>query len=448
MTTLRSATIFLSFLAACSEEKTQMVAGDDAQFIDLPSNRDVSVGDSSSNVDNDGGSDEDEASSDIEAEAVEDSSAEDNGGDSGSDATADTSAEETADDAISDEDAVTDSSSDAASDGSGEDVTEDTAVEDSDDDGDDSDEDGTSDIADSSDGGSDGSGEDSSDDTSSEVDDTSADMEDSDTTIPTELWPQGVSPADFAEHRMLFVGNSYIYTNDLPSVYSRAAQFAEIGADNLYLRDYTVGGARLTGHLTAATTAGNALNTLFSTGDNVWDFVLLQEQSQILGFPPGEPLYEDSLDAGLELAEIAESRGATVVLMMTWGYRAGDSTNPAIFRDYEAMQLRLQSGYNALFSRISDAGIPVILAPVGLAFMEAWNWDESAAVDPLSASGFFQSLYSGDGSHPSPRGTYLAACVLLAEVAGLNVTRLDTPVAGIDDLTRDLLQEFAMRATN
>jgi hypothetical protein len=52
-------------------------------------------------------------------------------------------------------------------------------------------------------------------------------------------------------------------------------------------------------------------------------------------------------------------------------------------------------------------------------------------------------LHDRDQSHPSPAGSYLAACVFLAVLFGENPVGIETTVKGLDDDGRVLLQKTA-----
>lgn len=63
----------------------------------------------------------------------------------------------------------------------------------------------------------------------------------------------------------------------------------------------------------------------------------MQEQSQAPALGGKESL--DSLRALEGLVQLARSRGARIMLLMTWGYKEGDPAHHrAIFPDYHAMQ--------------------------------------------------------------------------------------------------------------
>lgn len=206
--------------------------------------------------------------------------------------------------------------------------------------------------------------------------------------------------------RVLFVGNSYTFYNDLPERYA-----ALVGEPAPTVRMVTAGGRQLWQHAD-----DEALTTRLAEG---WDVVVLQEQSQIPGFPSANPDRLRSLAAARTLAERAGP--ARVVLFLTWGREAGDARNPDLFPDFETMQTRLDEGYAAMQDALLNDGRDVAIAPVGPAFRAVHDTDP-----PL-----FAALYTSDGSHPSALGTDLAALVFGRVLNGLRPEET-TPLEGAD----------------
>lgn len=250
-----------------------------------------------------------------------------------------------------------------------------------------------------------------------------------------------------AELGVLFVGNSYIYTNDLPTVFGALAAEAGFGPGALRIDSVTAGGYRLEQHAADYRAGARIATAMQAEAAVAWDAVVLQEQSQIPGFPVGVAERDRSMVAVVELAGYANAVGAATVLFHTWGYRVGAARNSHIFPDYPTMQTRLTSGYSDMGAAVSTAAYDVTIAEVGEAYRLVWNAAASAGGDAASER-LFTSLYSGDNSHPDRAGTYLAACVLLARIAGVDVRTLDTYNAGLPAADRDLLQSYAMQVVS
>jgi hypothetical protein len=222
-------------------------------------------------------------------------------------------------------------------------------------------------------------------------------------------------------HEVLFVGNSYTYANDLPSLHRLFA--GSLPPVPVRIDSVTAGGYTLAQHATDAATDGTALAGHLRTGTSdatSWDVVVLQEQSQTPGFPEGSPPRRASEEGAASLARLAATKGAAVLLFATWGRARGDAMNPTLYPDFLTMEARLEEGYRALAASAAAAGARVRIAPVGPAFARVHADVVAAGRDPLAAGSEFLALYVADGSHPSARGTYLAACVILGAITGVD----------------------------
>jgi len=182
---------------------------------------------------------------------------------------------------------------------------------------------------------------------------------------------------------VLFIGNSLTYVNDLPHTLAR---LAASGGHPLVVDSFAPGGWQLHQDVES----GEALAKIAS---RPWDYVVLQEQSAL----PSIPADREGLmyPAVRTLNGKIQAAGAQPLLFLTWGRKAG---YPEIgYGDYPAMQDGLTEGYRGI---AQELGIPVV--PVGLAWKTAHERQPDLA------------LWGGDGLHPGPEGTYLAACVFYA----------------------------------
>jgi hypothetical protein len=200
------------------------------------------------------------------------------------------------------------------------------------------------------------------------------------------------APAGARPRCVLFVGNSYVSVNDLPRAFARVA--ASLGSSVIF-DAVAPGGYTLAQH--AADPATRA-----KLASRRWDVVVLQEQSQHLGFR-ADQVARETAPAAERLSALAKASGARVVLEETWGRRDGDAYNcrnlPEVCT-YDGMQDRLNANTAALAESLG-----AILAPIGA----AWRGVRRAHPEI--------NLYGPDANHPSPAGTYLAACVLYAAIS-------------------------------
>jgi len=226
------------------------------------------------------------------------------------------------------------------------------------------------------------------------------------------------------EKKVLFIGNSYTYVNNLPDLIN---QIAIDKGNQLIYETHTPGGSTLSQH------ASNS-NVQYLLETTEWDYVVLQEQSQYPSFPPAQVSAEVYPYAESLCEDIRETNPCTEpVFFMTWGRENGDSQNCAFYPPictYEGMQERLTESYTEMAENNES-----LLAPVGIAWKNIR--EEHPEID----------LYSGDGSHPSMKGSYLAACVFYAILFDDNPINNYTP-SGLNTAETQALQEFALNAVN
>lgn len=215
--------------------------------------------------------------------------------------------------------------------------------------------------------------------------------------------------------RVLFVGNSFTYYNSMPALVHELAA-ADAGAAPIFAVEYTAPSWTL-----RKASEDDGLADLL--GDVSWDFVVLQDNSQLLSFSAQWRRREVSPFARALEREIAVA-GAQTVLFLTWGYKNGDLRNfPG--DTFGAMQARLEQGYSQLGEELSA---PV--APVGVA------WAETLRRRPGL------ELWAGDGRHPSRLGSYLTACVFYALLSGRDPTA-SAFTADLEENEARLLQRVA-----
>jgi hypothetical protein len=183
--------------------------------------------------------------------------------------------------------------------------------------------------------------------------------------------------------RILFIGNSYTFVNDLPATLTA---LAKSGGHPIETGMVAEGGLKLTDHV-------NSADTTAQISSSQWDFVVLQEQSQI---PSVKQFRINQMyPAARALAQEIESSTAEPLFFITWAHRDGWPENG--MQTYLEMQGQIERGY---FDIANELGAP--MAPVGFA------WAMVVKEHPEI------NLWQEDGSHPTKEGTYLAACVFYA----------------------------------
>jgi hypothetical protein len=179
------------------------------------------------------------------------------------------------------------------------------------------------------------------------------------------------SQAPQPPHRVLFIGNSYtFYNGGIPNALNKLSD------GKLDCTPCVSGGKSLAWHWTQ----GEALKVLRS---DRWDDVVLQDYSlQTLDKRDLFFLFVRRFD------EQIKAMGARTLLYQTWPRKDRPDTGPVIYSAYD--------------DAAAETGAK--LAPVGRAF------DAARKKRPDL------ELYLEDRSHPTPAGSYLAACVFYAAI--------------------------------
>jgi len=184
-------------------------------------------------------------------------------------------------------------------------------------------------------------------------------------------------PAAPVFRHVLFIGNSYTSTHDLPEMVAGMAKAAGLPVQLRVEADVT-DAATLEDHWGAPSVRDRIR-------ERRWDFVVLQEQSlRPLKKPDRMEKY-----AKLLAAEIRK-RGAKPVFFLTWAREE---------------RPHAQEELNRAYFRIADK-LKATVVPVGPAWAR------------VRKERSMLKLFAYDGSHPTPAGTYLAACVFFAVLTG------------------------------
>ena len=210
--------------------------------------------------------------------------------------------------------------------------------------------------------------------------------------------------------RVLFIGNSLTYVNDLPAMVEAIARLAgdtSIATATVAFPDFA-----LEDHWNEGS-AGRAL------AGSRWEFVVMQQG------PSSQPESQANLAtwAG-RFAPAIRQAGAEPVLSMVWpsAGRAGD---------FQGVLTSYRNAAAAAGGRF---------APAGDAWLAAW------AEDPTIP------LYGADGFHPSILGTYLAGLVIVGGITNIDPLTVppSIPITGgtvsISESTVRLLQRAARTA--
>ena len=224
--------------------------------------------------------------------------------------------------------------------------------------------------------------------------------------------------------KVLFLGNSYTYVNNLPQLIK---DIALANGDTLLFDSNCPGGYTFNNHFNNAT-------SISKINSQAWDNVILQAQSQEPSFPPAQ-VEVQTLPYAIKLDSVIQHNNdcTETVFFETWGRKYGDASNCSSYPPictYIGMQDRLRASYK-LFADTTRA----IMSPAG----EAWR--KSISLNPTL------ELYSSDQSHPSLEGSYLTACVFY-EVLFHKSVLTNTYTAGVSATNIPFLQQVAHDVVN
>ncbi|MFA5511332.1 MAG: SGNH/GDSL hydrolase family protein [Candidatus Kapaibacterium sp.] len=201
--------------------------------------------------------------------------------------------------------------------------------------------------------------------------------------------------------RILFIGNSLTHYNGGLD-YQLRKMFAQSSPKLLIYSDKVApGGERLSGHYSK----GKALRRI---KEQKWDIVVLQEYSNV-------PIInkEDFYKYSKLFVEEIRKRGSNAIFYMTFSYKANPEMTALLSGSYLSVGRELECD----------------VVPVGIA------WDKVLMRRPS------MEMYT-DFKHPSPNGTYLAACMFYSFLTGLHPS-ISQYTNGLDAEDAAFIQDIA-----
>ena len=195
--------------------------------------------------------------------------------------------------------------------------------------------------------------------------------------------PTGPGPDDI---KILFVGNSLTFWNDMPDMLRRLAREA---GRKVYIEDASEPAASLEQH-SLSTTTRQRIN------EYNWDYVILQEGSARIAFPSTQPelypQYETLKEFIWQCYPLSK-----VVLFLDWSPVDGIRLIDGQQLSFSEFQQLLHDGTRFLAYRFG-----FMVAPIG------WGWRQVYEERPDLV------LIGSDTVHPSKTGSYLQACIYFA----------------------------------
>ena len=202
--------------------------------------------------------------------------------------------------------------------------------------------------------------------------------------------------------KVLFIGNSYTYGNNLPKMVQELATKA---GKSIETEMVVEGGKSLEWHCYNLNTA-NAIKK----GD--WDFIIMQDQSTH-GIEAPEKLLNS---AKTLVSRIKSVCSAQPMLYLTWARKYSPETQDTITQSY------MNAGKE----------LNVDVAAVGVAWQMALK--ESPEL----------SLYKKDESHPNILGSYIAACLFYGTLFKESPIGLSNEIALSDGVTAVIDKDKAL----
>ena len=213
-------------------------------------------------------------------------------------------------------------------------------------------------------------------------------------------------PEDDQPLKILFLGNSLMFFNDMPGLFRDMATAA---GKKVYVDSVTRGSATISDFARQYTDVG--AQAYQKIENERWDYIIIEPSRRIT--PYENTTYEAELASAHLLQQMAAKAGAKILLYCVWGNNDGtltqyDATDPAnmvkgqVHYDYtRKMHVEFLKKVNTEFAE-ALGGVGVIDA--GYAF------ENSMALYPNI------NLYDSDRRHPSLEGSYLAAACVYATI--------------------------------
>jgi hypothetical protein len=193
-------------------------------------------------------------------------------------------------------------------------------------------------------------------------------------------------PAKSKELRVLFIGNSQVYFNDLPRMLEALAESAPKDRPRIRAERFVAGGASLERLWNAGTAKGTARAKIL---EKKWDYVIVQEIYNVKpeNFNKYAPLFH----------ELIKTNASKTLLFCTTSI---SQQYPKGFQDLHDLHIAM------------GKKLQVPVAAAGRAWLDYWG-DKPTQEQRLA-------LYDPDKAHPGKKGSYIYACTLYAALTGFN----------------------------
>ena len=248
------------------------------------------------------------------------------------------------------------------------------------------------------------------------------------TKTETETDPAPESTEEQKEDEMLnilFLGNSLMYYNDMPVLFS---QIATASGKKVNVQSVTKGSATISDFTDARTEVGAKALPLLK--NNAWDYVIIEPSRRI---SPYENTVKDTeLASARKIRELAQAAGGDVILYSVWGNNNGTVVEYKAQNSISIVEVATHSmGRKPHTKFIHEVNLELAEALGGVKVaLAGYAFENFIAKHPDI------NLYHSDERHPSLIGSYLAAAVIYATVFGEKVENIPyassaAPAAGV-----------------
>lgn len=230
-----------------------------------------------------------------------------------------------------------------------------------------------------------------------------------DTVIESETVTEPGQPPVITETRVLFLGNSLMYYNDMPSTFGKLATAAGL---KVTVDSVTEGSATIA--LFADRGTGIGATAYKKLTEEKWDYVVIEPSRRIT--PYEDTVLNSEIAGAKTISALATAAGAQTVIYSVWGNNDGtlkiyEATSASATKQISSVSVT-HSEHTAYMRKscelVAQAINCTIIADAGYAF------ENSMVKNPEI------NLYYTDLRHPSAEGSYLAACTVLSAIYGTN----------------------------
>ena len=228
------------------------------------------------------------------------------------------------------------------------------------------------------------------------------------TTAPTTTTSGDVNKPEDDTMRILFLGNSLMFYNDMPETFRKMANAA---GKNVYIQTILDGGSTIAKYADPSHELGVSARKMISLGN--WDYIVIQPSRRAT--PWENTVLEREIKAAKTIKSLADGIGAKIIIYSVWGNNNGKATAYTAVgaSGTESLTTKLISRpahakfmYEFGLRVASELGEGITTVYAGLAF------ENCIALNPDI------NLYHTDYTHPSPEGSYLAAASFYATIFG------------------------------